>query len=48
MTIIIVKFSNKIQIEPEEIEKDKKLDTKIEEKVKGIFTFIIRNSNYNE
>jgi hypothetical protein len=41
MTIIIVKFSNKIQIEQEEIEKDKELDLKIKEKVKGIVKTII-------
>ena len=41
MTIIIVKFSNTTQIEEEEIEKDKELDLKIKEKVKGIVKTII-------
>ena len=35
MTIILIKFSNTTQIEPEEIEKDKEQDLKIEEKVNG-------------
>ena len=35
MTIILVEFQNAAQIEPEEIEKDKEQDLKIEEKVNG-------------
>ncbi len=41
MTIVLIKFSDKPHIELDEIKKDKELDSKIEEKVKGIFIFII-------
>jgi len=36
MTIILVKFPNAAQIDQEEIEKDNRLNLKIEEKVKGL------------
>jgi hypothetical protein len=39
MTIILVKFPNAAQIDQEEIEKDKELDLKIIEKVKGIIYY---------